>query len=445
MYNRRRYGSTKVLDSKKDLVLRELKRVAIGEITVEEVAERFGVSRSSLFNWMKRQRISIKQLRNQIKEELERRLARKVRKRDLHMAPPRDFIEFINLDLVRQTIINMANAGLAKSTITSVITTWYKLSKGFIEGRIYGVKNAITKLLNGGIVGKVSENLSEQIYEPVHPAALTPNQISLYIAKRKSKNYEINNIISAIQSIEKWTGLRLRPPGLEQTEYKGKFREAEIPIEARYLFLKYAKEIYPKDYRLIRATALLLFRGARREGLLTAEHVETITLKPMPEFLMETKFAIIRTKEKGKRGTKFEWKRPVPLSEARHILPYIPFSPGELKRLESAFKTILLKIWQAKPSLFNQDTKRYLNLDGSVRTARVFHLWRHTAARAALRTFHWNRYLVARLLGWEKSDNLQIYGDFSALQLLQEMPEERPPYMFLYGPWLQKAKKERLL
>jgi hypothetical protein len=82
-------------------------------------------------------------------------------------------------------------------------------------------------------------------------------------------------------------------------------------------------------------------------------------------------------------------------------------------------REILEKLLAERPELFNSDTVKYIK-----DAQKVLHLWRHTFAREALKAFKWNRYLVAKLGGWVKDSNLQIYGDYDLLSLIEVSAEE---------------------
>jgi hypothetical protein len=55
---------------------------------------------------------------------------------------------------------------------------------------------------------------------------------------------------------------------------------------------------------------------------------------------------------------------------------------------------------------------------------KYYHVWRHTATREWLAGLRYNRYLVAKILGWIKDSNLVIYGDFDLLALLKVRAEK---------------------
>jgi len=383
---RRNYGSTRVLDANYNKVIRDLRRVCREELTVEEVAEKWGISRASLFNWLKKKGLSVTSICEEMRRELEEKEERKVRRKDIKKAPPKDYEEFLEFDIVKRVYESMKILNLSNGHINRTLRTWYKLCK----------------------------------FANKHPEYVTTEDTHRFLVKLQEEGKDLRNVISILQTIEKWTGKKILPTGVEQKEYKGKYTTAELNQNTRRLFLEYAKQLYPKDYELIEGVVKFLFyTGSRREALTNFSIVGELKLD-LKEF-DTNEFIIVKTKEKGKKGRKIEWNKIIPKSEFKLKSP---LSVGDLKRLEKMFKKILDKLTNEHPELFNKDTIEY------IKKGKVFHLWRHTSARSALKAFRWNRYLVAKLLGWEKPDNLKIYGDFGLMELLHEYVKEPPKFKF---------------
>jgi len=410
------YGSSKALDVNRETVIRYLKR----GLTAEEVASKFGVGRRTLFLWLKKQGLSIKKLQEEAKKELEQKYNRTIKRVDLYRLPVTEREEFRQLDVVQKVIDRMMSANLSKRTINAHINFWYRLSAGLIG--------------------------EERILDPVHPIdALDPDRLTKYVRIIRERGYNVDAVKYALKTIAKWLEISL-PPEFETSEYKGKYRQCELNVKMRYYFLKFAKELFPNEYDLIRSTAIFLFQSAsRREALETAEILGYTKFKPIPEFNNETEFLQIRTREKGKKGRKIEWIKLIPKSFAEYITK-LPLTQTEIENLRKMMKNILFRIYHEFYDELNEDTKNYINLQTAkgIKT-KVFHIWRHTACRSALKSFKWKMYYVSKLLGWEKTENLKIYGDFTINQLLELETEEAPPFLYLYGEWLEKAKKEGLL
>jgi len=425
-----KYGTSKVLDLRKDEVLRELKKVASGIKTLEDVAKKFGVGRTTLYYWMRKNKISIQKITDEMKKELEAKLERKIRKKDLALVPPEDFDEFLSIEIVQQVKQKMMSANKTEEHINQTLLLWYYLSKG--------------KLARANV----------QVYEPVHPIIPFKNfeLLDKYLAKAREIGYEVNALKYKIKTIAKWLNVKL-PPEFETKEYKGKYSEAELNVELRYLFLKTAKEIEQRyikyaTYEQVRASAIYLFQGGgRKESLWNTEALGWKTAKNEDIIRMYNginRFFVYRSKEKGKEE-KARHKILIPEPFVKYVIPYIPMSVGEVKKLEKAFKIIFEEMLRRYGDKMNRDTKAYLgeNKNSFERKMKIFHIWRHTFAREGLRASKWNMYIISKLGKWDKVDNLKIYGDFGIDELLETHQESY--LLFLYNEWLEKAVKEKLL
>ena len=220
-----------------------------------------------------------------------------------------------------------------------------------------------------------------------------------------------------IKTLAKWLDIKL-PAYIQISEYKGKYVTAEITKEARKIFLETAKEVLkPSEYELVHDVVKVLFRGGRRESLKTMRWNGEFEIPIKPY-----KFVSFVTEEKGHLGRKLKWTRLMPIEEYRSLYNpnRFPLSEKELRKVEELMKKVFKEMLKRYPDLFNKDTKDYLA------KGKVFHIWRHTSAREYLKALNWNRYLVAKLLGWVKESNLSIYGDFSAIEILQNYYRGEP-------------------
>ena len=377
------------------------------QASMGEIAELLGLGRTTFYLKLKKAGYSFEALRKEVFEEVEAEKQKKLKRKQVKELPPKDYQEFLEYDSVKAIKEKLETAALSRSHREKVLRLIYR----------------VCKLLS------------------IAPSEINADYLIEYYKRLKDSRDE-NQLRIEIKTIAKWLEISL-PPYIEIAEYRGKFVTAELDVRLRYLFLKTAKEILqPKDYEMVRAAAFFLFRGGRRESLMTARIGEKVRLGPIPEFGGESEFQVVLTEEKGKKGRKIRWSRLIPLSEWKYIKQLrLPLSIGDVKKLEKLFKRVFDELLKRYADLMNQDTKEYLA------HGKVFHIWRHTAAREYLRAFKWNRYLVAKLLGWVKPDNLQIYGDYSALELLQMTYQRKEAYlaMFLYGEWLRKAEAEGLL
>jgi len=372
-----------------------------------DIAEILGIGRTTLYYKLKQAGYSFEGLRKVVFEEVEKERESRLKRKEVKELPPKNYSEFLEYDSVKRIKEKLDTAPLTPNYRKRVLRLIYNVCRTL----------------------------------DIAPSEITP-QVLLEYFKKKKEGREENELRKEIKTVAKWFEITL-PPYIEISEYKGKFVTAELDVRLRYLFLKTAKEILdPKEYKLVRGVVMFLFRGGRRESLMTARLGEVVELGAIPEFGNESRFKVVLTEEKGKKGRKLRWSRLIPLSEWEYIKQIgLPLTIGEVKKVEVLLRKVFNELIIRYNKLMNQDTKEYL------KHGKVFHIWRHTSAREYLRAFNWNRYLVAKLLGWVKPDNLQIYGDYSALELLKMTYQKEVTYkaLFLYGEWLDKAKNEGLI
>jgi len=368
-------------------LLRELRKNL--KAPAEDIAERLRIGRATLFYKLKRLGLKYNELIEALKQEAEEKLQRKIERRERIRLPPKDKQEFRERDIVKKVIQRMKTAGLKQSHINRVINYWYRMCKE---------------------IGIAPEDFTEMDREQLW------DLITQYLSDRADQDIDIRSDISIIQTIQKWIGARILPPGITQKEYKGKFQEAEIDLEHRNkivqdLLNKYELTRDPIYLKAIQAMAFLFYTGSRRQALMnfTWGDLVRIKLKDFVDKFGEDRFRAVSTLEK--RGLR--WTKLIPYSYYE-ILPNTPFSPTEVRRIAKILKEAMMKYFDE----YNHHTKLYLE------KSKIFHIWRHTATRTYLRAFKYNRSLVAKLLGWIKESNLVIYGDFQLFQLLNIMAEE---------------------
>lgn len=354
-----------------------------------DIAERLKISRSGFFYKLKKLGITFDELRQALKDEAEAEYQRKLETRKRKRLPPRDKKEFYEREIVRSVINRMRAQGRTETHIRSVINFWYRMCKE---------------------TGLAPEDFLEMNKEELWDI------VTEFISDKAEEGLDVESIKSMIQTIQKWLGTRILPPGITQKEYKGKYQEAEIPKEVRdkivlNLIDEYQKTKNPDYIKTIQAMIFLFYTGSRRQALtnFTFGHTVRIKTKQFVEVFGEDTFRMVSTLEK--RGIR--WTKLIPESYAR-LLPNIPFDTGEIKRISRILKH-QMNLYR---NHYNRHTILYLDRN------KIFHVWRHTATREYLRAFKFNRSLVAKLLGWIKESNLVIYGDFQLFQLLEIMAEE---------------------
>lgn len=375
---------------KKQLLARIVKELRKNiELPASDIAERLRISRSGLFYNLKKMGLTYYDIIQALKQEAEELLQKKLEARKRKRLPPRDFQEFLEREIVQKLINTMRTAGRNKSHILNTVRFWYRMCKE---------------------TGLAPEDFKEMEREQLWDI------ISGYISDKADEGYDIDNLVSIVQTIQKWLGVRVLPPGVTQKEYRGKYQEAEIPREVRNKIVLDLIEFYEKTgddiyLKTIQAMIFLYYTGSRRQALSNFTWGETVRIK-LKEFIekFETdKFRAVTTLEKRN----IRWTKLIPLQYAM-LLPNIPFSPGEINKISRIMNQELNKYRE----YYNHHTVLYLD------KGKTYHVWRHTATREYLRAFKYNRSLVAKLLGWIKESNLVIYGDFQLFELLNIMAEE---------------------
>jgi AcrR family transcriptional regulator len=355
----------------------------------EEVAEALGIGRSTLFYRLKKLNIKYEDVQNALVAEVEEAYKRKLERRELRRLPPKDKQEFMEREVVQKVIMYMRGSKKKDTYISRVISYWWRLSKR---------------------LGLAPEDFAEMDREKLF------DLIVQYLSDRASEGVDINNEIRMIQCVQKWLGAQILPPGITQKEYKGKYQEAEIPLEIRNAVVGELLDYYDATgealyLRTIQAMAFLYYTGSRRQALTNYQKGESIRvgLQPLIRAMGTDRFRIVSTLEKKD----LYWRKLIPITYDE-IIPARAFSPSEVRAMAKLMKSLLMKYFDK----FNKHTQLYLQRN------KVYHIWRHTATRDYLKALGYNRYLVSKLLGWIKDSNLVIYGDYELLQLLQLAEEE---------------------
>ncbi|MEM2262117.1 MAG: hypothetical protein QXK24_06670 [Ignisphaera sp.] len=378
------------------------------EMSAEELSSRLGIARSSLFNYMNRLGLKYKDLVEALKKEAEETLARKLEKREIRRALPTTKQEFLERSIVQQLRNAMISAGKKPYYVNRIISFFYRVCKA-------------TGLSPEDFIELHREGRSEELY----------NAITMFISDQASMGIDVNNIVRQLQTIQKWLGVRVLPPGVTQKEYKGKYQEAEIPLSIREEIVRELLELYKQTgdttyVRTIQAMIILYYTGSRRQALTNyvISDVVTVTHEKFIRAMRTNRFRIISTLEKKD----LRWNKLIPIYYDEAI-PRANFSYAELKQIAKILKEQL----QKRIDRLNTHTRLYLE------KSKVFHIWRHTATREYLRVLEYNRSLVAKLLGWIKDSNLVIYGDYSILQLLgAEGGVEQQTYLDFVSPELRE-------
>ena len=389
------YGTTIVLDQRKEEVFELLGR----GIPAEEVAKKFGVSRRSLFYWLRKQGISIKQLQQEYKKNQEEKEAKKREKLAKLGAVPASLEDFLKLEEVK---------------------SFYD----WLRARSVTTAEDIVRTIH-----KVCLELN------IHPLILLEqegkNKLTTYLAEAKEK-YAKQTLESFKAHLRLWYKFNEKqPPAILTLErYKSKVAHlAWFNEEDRFKILEAARKMLKaEEYELFRATVMFLFyTGSRAEALKNVRFEERkirVNGKEIPA-------VIAITQEKGRHGKK-QWEKPIkPEIYFRYIKGRLPIAEKELKWLRRVLKKIYEQVLDKNSVKYEYAMKHCI------------HIWRHTAAMTLLHATDWNIGLVAEILGWENPEILfQVYGRMppeKKIAIVMGIEYEKPKFEYVYGEWEKKA------
>lgn len=399
--NFKSYGITLVLDQRKEEVFELLGR----GIPAEEVAKKFGVSRRSLFYWLKKQGVSAKQLQEQYKKEKEEKERAKKEKLVKLGTVPTSFEDFLKLEEVKKFYDWLRARNV--TTAEDIVRTIHKVC---LELNIHPLQ-----LLEGEGKDKLTE----------------------FLASAREK-YAKQTLESYKAHLRLWYKFNEKqPPAILTLErYKSKIAHlAWFNEEERFNMLKAARKMLKaEEYELFRAAVMFLFyTGSRAEALKNARFEERkikVNGKEIPA-------VIAITREKGRHGKK-QWEKPIKSGiYFRYIKGRLPIAEKELKWLRRTLKKIYGQV-------LDKNSVKY-----EYAMHHPIHVWRHTAAMTLLHATDWNIGLVSEILGWENPEILfQVYGRMppeKKIAVVYGVEYERPKFEFLWGELEKKARELGLL
>ena len=399
--NSKTYGTTLILEQRKEEVFELLGR----GIPAEEVAKKFGVSRRSLFYWLRKQGVSIKQLQQEYKKKQEEKEAKKREKLAKLGAVPTNFEEFLKLEEVKK------------------FYDWLR------------ARNVTTSEEIVRTIHKVCMELN------IHPLMLLEeggkDKLTSFLAEAKER-YAKQTLESYKAHLRLWYKFNeQQPPAILTLErYKSKIAHlAWFNEEERFKILEAARKMLKaEEYELFRAAVMFLFyTGSRAEALKNVRFEERkikVNGKEIPA-------VIAITQEKGRHGKK-QWEKPIkPEIYFKYIKGRLPIAEKELKWL----RRILKKIYE---QVLDKNSVKY-----EYAMKHPIHVWRHTAAMTLLHATDWNIGLVAEILGWENPEILfQVYGRMppeKKIAIVMGIEYEKPKFEFVYGELEKKAVELGLL
>jgi integrase len=253
--------------------------------------------------------------------------------------------------------------------------------------------------------------------DPEIPLKEKQKWIERVIAVWKQKYTDINNHISRIQALQKYLEVQILPSYIEQQEYTGKYSGAYIPPHVMQRLIYDLLELFertgnPFYVKAVQGIVFLTYTGSRREALTNYRIIhEKLEVKNemIIQLIGDNTVVVIETEEKGKKGRKIKHNKIIPYSLRDIALPP-RFSKREVEKLAELVRKILVEKYLDQ---LNEASKLYLT-----QAKRSLHLLRHTSAYTYLVASNYNMFLVSKLLGWIKADNLKIYANPTLMYIL---------------------------
>lgn len=389
------------------------------EYDIDLISKQLGVDRVTLWRRLGKCGTTFKDLKMKAREEakerakaMEMKLMMKLEKKRI---PPQTREEFMQRKVVRELDEKLrAQIGISitKSQYRKIMSTFWDIID------TYNTWVRSLKLAGDPRAEELYEITPEDIVDPEIPKEEKYRWVLKYLEIKRDMGRDVNAVISAIQSLQMHLDVRLLPPAIKQAEYTGKYSGAylskevieSVLLDLAKLYKQTGREFYKQS---VKAVLFLLETGGRRESLTNFKVVSRefkIRNRIIQDLYGEGTFVVVQTEEKGKRGRKFVWEKFIRKSLEDLAIPDRIFSPKDVTKLSNVFKQIVLRY----ADKLNDITKMYL-----VKATRSLHVLRHTSAYNFLIASNYNMFLVSKLLGWKKSDNLKIYANPTLLEIAQ--------------------------
>jgi len=389
------------------------------EYDIELICKQLETSRQTLWRRLGKCGTTFEELKKKAREEakerakaMEMKLMMKLEKKRI---PPANKKEFMERKMVRdldEKLRAQIGVSISKSQYDKIMGTFWDI----IDTYNTWVKSL--KMAGDPRAGELYEITPEDLVDPTIPKDEKYKWILKYIELKKGMGRKVNYVIANLQSLQMHLDTKLLPSPLKQAEYTGEYSGAYLPkdvtenvlLDLAMLYRQTGREFYKQS---VKAILFLLETGSRRESLTNFKVINEefkIKNRVIKDLYGEDTFIVVRTEEKGKRGRKFTWEKFIRKSIGDLAIPDHVFSPKDVTKLSSIFKQIVLKY----ADKLNDVTKMYL-----VKAKRSLHVLRHTSAYNFLIASNYNMFLVSKLLGWKKSDNLKIYANPTLLEIAQ--------------------------
>jgi hypothetical protein len=385
------------------------------ELDVDIVAKQLETSRITLWRRLQKCGTTWQELKKKAQEEARERkkqLELKLQKKlEAKRIQPATFEEFTKRTVVVELIEKLQSASISDYQRNEIIKTWWKIITTYNQL----VKSL--KELNDPLAEELYEITPEDFVDPEIPLKEKQKWTERVIAVWRQKYTDINAHISRIQALQKYLEIQILPSYIEQQEYTGKYSGAYIPPHVMERLVYDILELFEKTGNIfylksVQAILFLSHTGSRREALTNYKVVHEkleVRNEMIVNMIGDSIVTVVETEEKGKKGRKIKHYKIIPYSIRDIALPP-RFSKREVEKLAELVRKILVEKYLAE---LNEVTKLYLT-----QAKRSLHLLRHTSAYTYLVASNYNMFLVAKMLGWIKADNLKIYANPTLMYIL---------------------------
>jgi hypothetical protein len=385
------------------------------ELDIDIVAKQLETSRITLWRRLTKCGTTWQEIKKKAQEEAKerkRQLELKLEKKlEAKRIPPTTFEEFLKRTVVVELMQKLQSAKISDYQRREIIKTWWKIIQ------TYNRLVRSLKEINDPLAEELYEITPEDFLDPEIPLSEKHKWIERVVAVWKQKYADINQHIARIQSLRKYLGVQILPEYLGQEEYTGKYSGAYIPPHVMEKLIYDLIELFEKTgntfyLKSVQAILFLSYTASRREALtnykLIQEKLE-VKNEMIVNMIGDSAVTVIETEEKGKKGRKIKHYKIIPYSIRDIALPP-RFSKREVEKLAELVRKLLVEKYLSE---LNEVTKLYLT-----QAKRSLHLLRHTSAYTYLVASNYNMFLVAKMLGWIKADNLKIYANPTLMYIL---------------------------
>lgn len=370
-------------------------------LSADDISVKYGISRRSLFYYLRMLGTSIEEIRRLWREEEEMRKRTKLEKLQMRMIRmkiiPRSLQEFEQqIEWARRL-----KANISEQTYKKYVKVWIELQE---------------------FCGKHIDDITkDDILEYLTHKKLELQEKGKNLQDRVVKAQFSSEIITPLRVLCQLKGIPLDRE-LRTSEYESPYKRVRIDVVERFKILEFIHERYPKDFEWIKSVLFSLYYNGHRARELTT-------------LMFEPQNGIVICYSKGKRGLRYEKILRKDVYEM--IKGYLPISHGQLRKLQKILKEAYEKVLKD-----GTVTKEYA-------LRHQIHVWRHTSCNDLIEYSDYNLSLIMETLGWRNPSMIvKIYGKASPdmiARALRWKAELRRPFEFIHNVYSVERRKDKVV